>query len=85
MLLIDCPWCGPRPEGEFACLGEATPARPDPTGLSDEAWAAYLTDRVNARGLHRERWWHQRSCGRIFAIRRDTVSHAVLPLAEDAT
>jgi acetyl-CoA synthetase len=22
MLLIPCPWCGPRPEGEFVCAGE---------------------------------------------------------------
>ena len=23
MLLIPCPWCGPRPDTEFLCTGEA--------------------------------------------------------------
>ena len=28
MLLIACPWCGPRAESEFTCGGEADIARP---------------------------------------------------------
>ncbi|MEB0164296.1 sarcosine oxidase subunit delta, partial [Glaciimonas sp. CA11.2] len=28
MLLITCPWCGPRAESEFHCGGEADIARP---------------------------------------------------------
>jgi heterotetrameric sarcosine oxidase delta subunit len=80
LLLIDCPWCGARPEGEFVCLGEETPPRPpDPGAVADDDWAAYVTVRRNVRGPHRERWWHQRCCGRIFAIERDTLTHAVAP------
>jgi sarcosine oxidase, subunit delta len=79
MLLITCPFCGARPEGEFICLGEATPPRPDPAGMSDDAWAGWLVDRHNRRGPHRERWWHARSCGRIIAVTRDTLTHAVTP------
>ena len=30
MLLIDCPWCGPRAEHEFRCGGESHIARPGP-------------------------------------------------------
>jgi hypothetical protein len=28
MLMIECPWCGPRAESEFSCGGEADIARP---------------------------------------------------------
>lgn len=84
MLQIACPWCGPRPEGEFICLGEATPPRPDPAALSDGAWSAYVADRANVRGVQAERWWHARSCGRIIVIERDTVTHAIAASPERA-
>ncbi|HRJ69956.1 MAG TPA: sarcosine oxidase subunit delta [Beijerinckiaceae bacterium] len=82
MLLIDCPFCGKRPEGEFSCLGEAVAPRPDPAGLDDDTWSAWLVGRENRRGFHSERWWHVRSCGRVFTITRDTVTHAIQPHAE---
>ena len=42
MLLIPCPWCGPRPELEFRYGGEAHVARPlDPDSLDDAAWAEF--------------------------------------------
>jgi sarcosine oxidase subunit alpha len=51
MLLIECPWCGPREETEFSCGGEAHIARPlDPDALSDEQWGYYLFIRKNPRG-----------------------------------
>ena len=75
MLLIPCPYCGERPEVEFAYGGEAHLARPaDPSALSDEAWAAYLYFRKNPRGLHAERWRHVRGCGRFFNAIRDTTT-----------
>jgi heterotetrameric sarcosine oxidase delta subunit len=78
MLLISCPHCGPRPEGEFLNLGEAVQQRPrDPSALSEAEWSAYVSSRANIRGLHQERWWHMRSCGEIIVIRRDTVTHAM--------
>lgn len=56
MLLIRCPWCGPRAEIEFRHGGEAHIGRPaDPAKLDDKAWAAYLFLRTNPRGLHAER------------------------------
>ena len=43
MLLIECPWCGPRAETEFSYGGEAGIVRPaDPDTLSDAEWADYL-------------------------------------------
>jgi sarcosine oxidase subunit delta len=75
MLLIDCPYCGTRPELEFSYGGEAHLARPQrPVELSDEQWAAYLYVRNNPRGPHAERWRHARGCGRFFNALRDTTT-----------
>jgi len=75
MLLIDCPYCGKRPEIEFSYGGEAHIARPaDPSALSDEEWAGYLYMRTNPKGRHAERWRHAHGCGRFFNALRDTVS-----------
>ena len=75
MLLIDCPYCGKRPEIEFSYGGEAHIARPaDPSALSDERWAEYLYLRTNPKGLHAERWRHSNGCGRFFNAVRDTMS-----------
>ena len=75
MLLIDCPYCGKRPEIEFSYGGEAHIARPaDPSELSDEEWATFLYVRTNPKGIHAERWRHSNGCGRFFNAVRDTVS-----------
>lgn len=75
MLLIDCPYCGKRPEIEFSYGGEAHIARPaNPAALSDEEWAAFLYARTNPKGTHAERWRHAHGCGRFFNAVRDTVS-----------
>ena len=73
MLLIECPWCGPREETEFSYGGEAHIARPENTeGLSDQEWASYLFFRENTRGLYREQWCHASGCRRWFNVQRDT-------------
>ena len=75
MLLIDCPYCGERPELEFAYGGEAHIARPaDPAALTDAQWADYLYMRANPRGMHAERWRHVHGCGRFFNALRDTTT-----------
>ncbi len=75
MLLIGCPYCGPRAEIEFRYGGEAHIARAkDPSALDDEALCAYLYLRSNPKGLHAERWCHSHGCGRFFNTIRDTVS-----------
>lgn len=79
MLLIDCPYCGQRPEIEFAYGGEAHIARPaDPASVSDADWADFLHHRTNPRGVHAERWRHAHGCGRFFNALRDTVSDRFL-------
>jgi heterotetrameric sarcosine oxidase delta subunit len=79
MLLISCPWCGPRDEVEFRCGGESHVQRPaledEP---SDAAWADYLFHRSNPKGPVAERWVHGAGCRQWFNIVRDTVSHEIL-------
>ncbi|MFG1203424.1 sarcosine oxidase subunit delta family protein [Xanthobacter aminoxidans] len=83
MLLVPCPYCGPRPEVEFRCGGEAHIARPaDPDALDDAAWAEYLFVRTSPKGVHAERWLHAHGCGRWFNALRNTVSDAFITTYE---
>lgn len=80
MMLIPCPWCGPRNETEFHYGGQAGIAYPaDPGALSDEEWGRFLFVRENPRGLFRERWCHSAGCRQWFDLTRDTVTHEVSP------
>ncbi len=79
MLLIPCPWCGPRPENEFHNAGEAHIVRPhDADAVDDAAWADFLYMRTNTKGVHAERWRHIHGCGRFFNCKRDTVSDRII-------
>jgi heterotetrameric sarcosine oxidase delta subunit len=79
VLLIPCPWCGPRDETEFHYGGQAHVAYPaDPNAVDDDAWAAYLFMRDNPRGPFSERWSHSLGCRRWFNVLRDTVTHQIL-------
>ncbi len=77
MLLIDCPYCGPRAEFEFTCAGESHIERPAPD-VGDAAWGDYLFFRDNPKGVTFERWHHKAGCRRWFNVARDTVSHDIL-------
>ncbi|GAC1458297.1 MAG: sarcosine oxidase subunit delta [Steroidobacteraceae bacterium] len=75
MLLIQCPYCGERPEVEFVYGGQAHLARPQPSAqLSDQQWSDFLYRRDNSRGPHAERWRHTHGCGRFFNALRDTTT-----------
>ena len=79
MLLIPCPWCGPRDEAEFHYGGQAHVAYPaDPSALTDEEWAKYLFFRANPKGPFAERWSHSAGCRRWFNAVRDTSTNEVL-------
>ena len=79
MLLIPCPFCGPRPELEFRYGGQAHIARPgNPAALSDGEWAEFLYLRDNVRGVHAERWRHVHGCARFFNMLRDTTTDRIL-------
>ena len=83
MLLIPCPWCGPRDEVEFRYGGQAHLAYPsDPESLSDEEWADYLFMRDNPRGWWSERWMHAAGCRRWFDLTRNTATNEIGPSYE---
>ncbi len=83
MLLIACPYCGPRDEIEFRYGGEAHIARPrDVDAQSDAEWADYVFMRKNPRGLHAERWVHVHGCRRWFNVVRDTATHEIKAVYE---
>jgi sarcosine oxidase subunit delta len=78
MLLIPCPYCGPRAEDEFVCGGEGHIDRPVPAEtVSETAWAEYLFYHDNPRGPLNERWLHAFGCGQWFHVVRDTATHAI--------
>ncbi|MEH0541670.1 sarcosine oxidase subunit delta family protein [Streptomyces sp. B21-105] len=79
MLLIPCPWCGPRDEAEFHYGGQAHVAYPEtPSTLTDEEWARYLFFRDNTKGPFAERWSHAAGCRRWFNAIRDTSTNEIL-------
>ena len=79
MMLIPCPYCGPRNDDEFGYGGQAHVAYPeDPAGTDDQAWAEYLFYRDNVKGPFAERWVHAAGCRRWFNAVRDTVTYEFL-------
>ncbi len=79
MLLIPCPFCGPREETEFSYGYEAHIERPKkPEKLSDADWAQYLFMKDNTKGVLLERWVHSHGCRRWFNVARDTLTNEIL-------
>ena len=75
MLLIECPYCGKRPELEFSHAGQAHIARAkNPSEVSVEEWTDFLYMRDNIKGVHAERWRHTYGCARFFNALRDTTT-----------
>src|SRR3546814_1682113 len=87
MLIIDCPYCGERPELEFSYGGQAHIDRPSqPADLSDEDWNAFLYMLANPKGHHAERWRHIHGCARFFNAIRDTrTDHFLATRSEEHT
>ena len=77
MMLIACPFCGPRPESEFHFGGDFGNLRPEGfQTVGDDEWAAYLYMKKNLKGPVAEIWKHL-TCQEVFEMRRDTLTHAV--------
>ena len=75
MLLIPCPHCGPRDEGEFTYGG---PKRPLPSLDADRAeWQAAMYEGRNKRGKLVELWYHTSGCETWAEVIRDTSTHAI--------
>lgn len=77
MLLIPCPWCGPRNQVEFTYGGDATVRLPDANASSAE-WVDHVYFRDNPCGPHRELWLHSAGCRSWFEVYRDTRTHEIL-------
>ncbi len=81
MLLIPCPWCGPRNQVEFTYGGDATVKHPA-HDAEEAAWFDYVYLRDNPCGPHDELWLHSAGCRQWFKVRRDTRTHAILASAQ---
>src|SRR4029078_2049118 len=80
MLLIPCPWCGPRSQIEFTYGGDATVQRPKNAAPATSSFE-YVYLRDNPCGPHDELWLHSAGCRRWFKVRRDTRTHDILASA----
>ena len=78
MLVLHCPFCGPRNESEFSYGGPAQAPRPeDPYLVGDAQWVDWLTVPENRMGQVPERWCHLRGCGSWLTLMRHTVTHDI--------
>ena len=80
MLLIPCPYCGPRNQVEFTYGGDATVRRPANDAPIAE-WFDYVYLRDNRSGPHDELWMHSAGCRCWFKVRRNTLTHDILSSA----
>ncbi len=71
MILLPCPWCGPRDASEFSHVGESVP-RPDPAAATPAQWRSYLYLRANTRGWVVETWYHRMGCRQYIKVERHT-------------
>jgi sarcosine oxidase subunit delta len=76
-MLITCPYCGPRDVAEFTYQGDANRIRPDPASTDQAAWNAYVYERVNEAGDHREFWQHSGGCRSHLLVVRNTLTHRI--------
>jgi heterotetrameric sarcosine oxidase delta subunit len=76
MILVPCPWCGPRNAEELRFVGDAR-ARPDPATVTPEEWRAYLYLRPNEAGWVTETWYHRSGCQRYFVVERHRVTNEI--------
>jgi heterotetrameric sarcosine oxidase delta subunit len=77
-MLINCPYCGPRPSEEFTQLGDASVKRPtsnDPQTMGQ--WFDYVYLRDNPKGRFKEYWHHGAGCRSWLVVDRDTQTHEI--------
>ena len=78
MLVIHCPFCGPRNESEFMHGGQSKSKRPESADdLSETEWLNHLIIPANPVGNIEEKWWHVRGCGQWVNVTRHTVTHEI--------
>jgi sarcosine oxidase subunit delta len=77
IMIIKCPYCGPRDVIEFTYQGDATRKRPDPASTDTREWSAYVYERSNPSGAHKEFWLHSGGCRQHLLVTRDMSTHAI--------
>lgn len=76
MILLPCPYCGPRNVSEFRYVGEVS-ERPDPSETGIEEWRSFLYMRDNPAGWTTETWFHSAGCRQHLVAERHTVTNEV--------
>jgi sarcosine oxidase subunit delta len=76
MILLLCPYCGPRNVSEFRYVGEVS-ERPDPNATGVEDWRTFLYVRNNPAGWTTETWFHSAGCRQHLVIERHTLTNEV--------
>ena len=75
MLVIECPFCGPRNSSEFSFSGLV---KPRPEGDPSQAeWRKYLYEQDNFAGFARERWFHVNGCRTFIDMVRHSVTNEI--------
>jgi len=76
---ICCPCCGDRDLREFVYLGDASLKRPDPNAPDAlEQFTAYVYQRDNTAGAHRDFWYHAAGCHAWLVVTRNTLTHEII-------
>lgn len=75
---LTCPFCGERDHQEFTYRGDASAKRPLIENESIEDHRAYVFDRANSDGDHREVWNHTSGCRMHVIVTRNTTTHKVI-------
>ena len=76
---ICCPCCGDRDLREFVYLGDASLKRPDPNAPDAlEQFTAYVYQRDNTAGAHRDFWYHSAGCHAWLVVTRNTLTHEII-------
>ncbi len=76
MIVLPCPWCGPRNVAEFVHHGEPE-SRPDVASVEPTDWRGYLYLEHNVLGWVTERWFHRAGCRRFFLLERHTMTNEI--------
>lgn len=76
MMLIACPFCGPRADIEFS-YGAAAGLRYPKPDASEAELTDYLFLRDNPKGWHREIWVHRHGCEQWIEVERNTLTHEI--------
>jgi len=76
MIIINCPFCGPRDHSEFGYGGDASIDYPELDAPVDE-WHDAIYLRENICGMQAETWHHVNGCRMWLIVERDTMTHEI--------